>query len=99
AGFRAFDISGSIDTIGGGPPRENTLYSQAFVFPARVETADSESHEVQLLIQHTEEWHAAVTVLTDDGGPQQTVIVREDAAAAVPELKKMIDRAIDTIRP
>ena len=97
ADFRAFEIAGSIDTLGGGP-RENALSGQAFVFPARIETADGESHEVELRIQHTDEWYAAVTVLSGDGGPQQTVIVRREPAEAIPQLKSMIDDAINKIR-
>lgn len=98
AGFPAFDINSSIETLGGGPPGEDTLYGQAFSFPAHIETKDGESHDVQLLIQHTEEWYAAVTVLSEDGGPQQTIIIRDDVSGAIPELKRMIDSAIEKIR-
>ena len=98
AGFPAFDIPGSIDTLDGGPPRANTIYGQSFIFPAHIETSDGAAHEVQLLIQHTEEWYAAVTVLTDDGGPEQTIIIQDDVSGAIPKLKKMIDDAISKIR-
>lgn len=98
AGFPAFDLKGSIDSIGGGLPRDDTVYGQAFVFPARIQTASGEWNEVQLLIQHTEEWYPAVTVLTQDGGPHQTIIIRNDLEDAIPKLKLLIDDAIDQLR-
>lgn len=97
ADFPAFDIDGDIDTLGGGPPRENTIYGQSFIFRARIHPTGSESHELQLLIQHTEEWYPAVTVLSDDGGPQQTIVIRDDLEGAIQSLKQLIDAAIEKI--
>lgn len=93
--FQSCEIGGDLATADGRRPRENTIKGQSLITSARFTTADGAYHEVALTIQHTDEWWAAVTVLSNQGGPTPTIIIKNDVDAALPELKKLIDDTFD----
>jgi hypothetical protein len=96
--FHAIEMSGEIATADGRGPRENTIKGQSLVTSARFITANGVSHQLALVIQHTDDWLPAVTVHTNQGGPVKTIIIRDGVDEAIPELKKMIGDAFDRAR-
>lgn len=97
SGFQSCEIGGDLATADGKRPRDNTIKGQSLITSAHFTTMDGTYHEVALTIQHTDEWWAAVTVLSNQGGPTPTIIIKDDVDAALPELKKLIDDTFDRL--
>jgi hypothetical protein len=96
--FELIEFEAALKTKDGGPPLGHTIKDQTMTTSAELRTADGNLHRLMLLIQHTEEWYAAITVQSDAGGPTQTIIVRRDVDEALPALKSLIDEAFGVIR-
>ncbi|MDB6152455.1 MAG: hypothetical protein JWL90_908 [Chthoniobacteraceae bacterium] len=96
--FHPLQIGGDIATADGNRPRENTIEGQSLITSARFKTTDGKSHELALLIQHSDAWWPVVTVHSDQGGPTQSIAISGDIDEAIPGLKKLIDGAFDRAR-